>query len=114
MLTSQRAAAAFVLESLEGSSAAVVFRGAEAPAYARDELLGRVMSLAPMLTRAGIDLATLPAAETFLHSDEPARVRFQWNASGFTVRTHRVLPSVVVTALVATTALARPETSSRP
>ena len=114
MLTSQRAAAAFVLESLEGSSAAVVLRESEVLAYASDELLERMVPLASMLTRAGIDLATLPPAEAFLHSDEPARARFEWSASGFTVRTHRVFPSAVVTALVATTALARPETASRP
>ncbi len=114
MLTSQRAAAAFVLESLEGSSAAVVLRESEVLAYARDELLDRLTPLASMLTRAGVDLATLPPAEAFLDSDEPARARFEWSASGFTVRTHRVFPSAVVTALVATTALARPETASRP
>ncbi len=113
MLTSQRAAAAFVLESLEGSSAAVVLRGGEVLAYARDELLDRLTPLASMLTRAGIDLATLPPAEAFLHSDEPARARFEWSASGFTVRTHRVFPSAVVTALVATTVLARPEARRR-
>jgi hypothetical protein len=114
MLARQPAAAAFVVESLEGSSVAVVLRGTDLPAYAREELLDRLMPLEPLLTRAGIDLASLPPAESFLHSDEPARARFEWSASGFTVRTQRVFPSAVVTALVATTAFARPETASRP